>query len=239
MVHLSEVRFRPESYPTRSVYPFHLPVFQTTPALAFPTPITLFVGENGTGKSTLLEAIARRCDIHIWDHEEVPHLVRNRYQHEFHRCIDVQWTNGSVPGSYFAAQIFREFTELLDTMARADPGQLRPFGGKSLVALSHGQSLMSYFAARYRIMGLYLLDEPETALSPKSQLRLARLLGEMGQGGHAQFILCTHSPILLACPGATLYSFDESPIRQVCYEDTEHYQVYKEFMADPAGHLGG
>jgi predicted ATPase len=89
---------------------------------------------------------------------------------------------------------------------------------------------MSYFRNRYQIRGLYLVDEPETALSPRTQLEFVRLLKEMGEQGHAQFIVATHSPILLACPGAHIYSFDEIPVRQVTYEETEHYRLYKGFM---------
>jgi predicted ATPase len=114
-----------------------------------------------------------------------------------------------------------------------NPGQIDYFGGKSLVAQSHGQSIMSYFRSRYKIKGLYLMDEPETALSPKSQLQLLRLLQEMSSLGHAQFIIATHSPILLACPGSVIYSFDHCPVKAVHYEETEHFRVYKDFMENP------
>jgi predicted ATPase len=97
---------------------------------------------------------------------------------------------------------------------------------------SHGQSLMSFFRARYRIKGLYLLDEPETALSPRSQLELVNLIRDMGQAGHAQFIIATHSPILMACPDARLYNFDDIPVQEVGYEQTDHYKIYKRFMED-------
>ena len=114
---------------------------------------------------------------------------------------------------------------------------LKYFGGKSLVAQSHGQSLMSYFRSRYRLKGLYLLDEPETALSPGSQLEFVKLLKEMSRKGHAQFIIATHSPILLACPGAAIYPFDEIPVKDIDYEQTEHYKVYKSFMENPSKYL--
>ena len=97
---------------------------------------------------------------------------------------------------------------------------------------SHGQSLMSLFRNRYRIKGLYLLDEPETALSPKSQLELLELLKEVGDVGQAQFIIATHSPILLACPEARILTFDGAAVSRIDYENTNHYKIYKEFMAD-------
>jgi predicted ATPase len=96
---------------------------------------------------------------------------------------------------------------------------------------------MSFFKTRYKIKGLYLMDEPETALSPKSQLELLKLLQEMSALGHAQFIIATHSPILLACPGSIIYSFDYTPVKPIRYEDTEHYEVYKSFMENPGKYL--
>jgi predicted ATPase len=96
---------------------------------------------------------------------------------------------------------------------------------------------MSLFRARYRIWGLYLLDEPETALSPRSQLELLKVLNDMGKAGHAQFIIATHSPILLACPGATIVSFDSVPVREIFYEETEHYRIYHSFMMNRAAYL--
>jgi predicted ATPase len=119
----------------------------------------------------------------------------------------------------------------------ADPGQLKYWGGKSLMTQSHGQSTMSYFKARYQIEGLYLLDEPETALSARTQLEFLRILVEASRAGHAQFIMATHSPILLACPGAIIYSFDHAPIRPVSYEETDHYRIYQAFMEDRQGYL--
>ena len=90
---------------------------------------------------------------------------------------------------------------------------------------------MSLFTARYAVKGLYLLDEPETALSPKTQLTLLELLAKMTAAGHAQFIIATHSPILLSCPAATIYSFDRIPIAPTPYEQTDHCKLYKAFMA--------
>lgn len=101
-----------------------------------------------------------------------------------------------------------------------------------MITQSHGQSLMALFKARYELKGLYLLDEPETALSPKSQLELLKILNKQGSKDHAQFIVASHSPILLACPGAEIYSFDHIPLTRVEYEDTEYYKIYKSFMND-------
>jgi predicted ATPase len=236
-MHLKNITLHPEKYPTRENYPFSLPIFQQAEHISFTTPVTLFVGENGTGKSTLIKAICQKSGIHIWRDTGKARFERNPYEDELHRYLSLEWTADKVPGSFFGSDIFQYFTQALDEWAATDPGQLKYFGGKSLITQSHGQSLMSFFKARYKIEGLYLLDEPETALSPKSQLELLNLLMRMSCAGHAQFIIATHSPILLACPGAVIYSFDCSPLAQVKYEDTQHYQIYRGFMENREKYL--
>jgi predicted ATPase len=233
------VRLHPERYPTDEHYPFNLDLFRQTTEVTFGTPVTFLVGENGTGKSTLLEALARRAGIHIWRERGRTRYRYNMYEGKLHRCISIEWANGSVPGSFFGSAVFQDFARMLDEWAAADPGQLEYFGGQSLLTQSHGQSIMSFFRARYAVKGLYLMDEPETALSPRTQISLVRLLAEMAAAGHAQFIIATHSPILLACPGATLYSFDRAPIAPIAYERTDHYQTYKSFVQDRHKYLAG
>jgi predicted ATPase len=239
LLHLKEIRLLPEQYPTRDYYPFNIDVLQKTRSIQFPSPVTFFIGENGSGKTTLLEALARRCNIHIWSGIERTRSVINPYEETFFLYIEVKWTDDVVPGSFFSSQIFRNFAQLVDEWEADNPGQIDYFGGKSLIAQSHGQSIMSFFKSRYKIKGLYLLDEPETALSPKSQLELLKLLQEMAALGHAQFIIATHSPILLACPGSVIYSFDQSPVKTIQYEDTEHYKIYKNFMVNPGKYFQG
>lgn len=236
-MHLRNVILHPQTYPTQDHYPFNLPIFQQTERVTFDTPITLFVGENGTGKSTLLEAIAHRCGIHIWRDTGRQRFVNNPYEDRLRDHISVEWTRGPVVGSFFGSSVFKDFARILDEWAAADPGQLKYWGGASLMTQSHGQSTMSFFKARYQIEGLYLLDEPETALSAKTQLEFLEILVKMSRAGHAQFIIATHSPILLACPDAVIYSFDAAPIRPVTYEMTAHYQIYKSFMENREAYL--
>jgi predicted ATPase len=230
--HITSVELQHEKYPTREHYPFSLPIFHQTRKLEFEKPVTMFVGENGTGKSTLLEALARICGIHIWRLSSDVRMQYNPYENLMHRCLSLEWANGKVPGGFFGSAIFNDFANILEEWAKTDPGQLEYFGGKSLLTMSHGQSLMSYFRARYKIKGIYFLDEPETALSPKRQIELLELIGENVHAGHAQFVIATHSPILLACKNAKIYSFDHTPVRVLNYEETEHFQVYRDFMAD-------
>ena len=233
MLHLKEVRLLTDQYPTRNHYPFNIDVLRQTRSIKFSSRVTFFIGENGSGKSTLLEAIARRCNIHIWSGVENTRVDPNPYEQMLMLYLKVEWSDGMVPGSFFSSQIFRNFAQLVEMWEADNPGQIDYFGGKSFLTQSHGQSLMSFFKARYKIKGLYLMDEPETALSPKSQIELLQFLKGMSRMGHAQFIIATHSPILLACPGSIIYSFDHSPVKTIHYEDTEHYQVYKNFMENP------
>ncbi len=230
--YITSVTLHHDKYPSNRHYPFSLPIFHQTKQIRFELPVTFFVGENGTGKSTLLEAIALASDIHIWCQHEGVRYQFNPHEKQLHRFISVQWANGKVPGSYFGSEIFNDFRKIVDAWATTDPGQLAYFGGKSLVTQSHGQSIMSYFSSCYRRKGIYFLDEPETALSPRSQLALLDILSENSQVGHAQFFIATHSPILLAYEDARIFSFDHSPVKTIEYKKTDHYQIYKNFLLD-------
>ena len=236
-MHLKQVHIVPEKFPTLEQYPFNLDIFSQPRSVDVCKPVTFFVGENGTGKSTLLQAISHRCGIYIWRGESRARYQYNPYETQFFRGIQVVWSQNTVPGSFFSSDIFNNFAQIVDEWATMDPGLLDYFGGQSLMVQSHGQSLMSFFKSRFRIKGLYLLDEPETALSPATQIDLLKLIARMGNMGHAQFIIATHSPILLACPQASIFRFGASVLEAIDYEETEHFQVYKDFMQDPNRYL--
>lgn len=236
-MHLRRVELYPEKFPTTEHYPFNLNIFHETKSILFDSPVTFFIGENGTGKSTLLEALTHRCGIYIWGCVERKRFKINAYEQRLYEAIDIEWTNGPVHGSFFASETFRNFAQILDEWAAADPRSLDYFGGESLVTQSHGQSIMSFFKARYKIKGIYFMDEPETALSARTQLDLLAVLKQMSRDGHAQFVIATHSPLLLACPGAEIYSFDHVPVKKVDYEDTEQYRIYKNFLENRKKYL--
>jgi predicted ATPase len=231
-MHLNKITLHPDKYPACGHYPFNLAIFRETASIGFTAPVTFFAGENGTGKSTLLKAIALKCGIHIWEGMERTRFHHNPHEKDMHKYINAELPGGPVAGSFFASEIFRNFAVNLDEWASLSPATLDYFGGKSLMEQSHGQCHMSFFKSRFRIRGLYLLDEPENALSPGRQIELLKLLHDMAGDGHAQFIVATHSPILLALPGAVIYSFDRAPISTIAYEDTDHYRIYREFMDD-------
>ncbi|HVN71088.1 MAG TPA: AAA family ATPase [Desulfomonilia bacterium] len=228
-MHISKITFHPDSYPTRDTYPFDLQVFHSTSPLAFETNITFFIGENGSGKSTLLKAIARRSGIHIWE-EDRGRYGKNPYEEDLFKYIDVAWTDSKKPGAFFSSERYQHLAKIIDEWAISDPDLLDYFGGKSLMSQSHGESFMSFFRSRYKIEGLYFMDEPETALSPRRQIEFMQLLTSQSRDGHAQFIIATHSPILLSCPGARIISFDQQALHAVDYEDTDYYLIYRDFL---------
>jgi predicted ATPase len=238
-MHIRSLSFLHDTFPAESCYPFSLDVFKKTGTLEFLKPVTFFIGENGTGKSTLLQAIARGSGIHIWQEHEGRRDAKNLHEDQLHQSIRIEWVDGKVPGSFFASEIFRHFAEALDQWGRADSGCLDYFGKSSLIVKSHGQSHMAFFENRFARKGLYLLDEPENALSPKRQLELLQLLRHLSLQGDVQFIIATHSPILLALPEAEIYSFDAAPIHRVLYEDTDYFRIYRDFLDNRAKYLDG
>lgn len=234
---LDRVTVRVEDFPRRDCHPFDLSWLETGLRLGFDSPIVFFVGENGSGKSTLLQAIVQRADIPVWTRSKRHLAHRNPYENTLYEYLDLRWTEGRVSGSFFDAETFRQRAEFLDDVSLVDPGQMKYFGGRTLLDQSHGEGMLTFFAGRYALRGLYALDEPEAALSPASQLKLARLIHGFAAAGHAQFLIATHSPILMAVPGAQLFGLDDGALRETTYERTSHYRLYREFMADPAGVL--
>jgi predicted ATPase len=231
-MHLVKVKIHGDRFPTRRFYPFNILTLRDTQELTFRRPVVFFLGENGTGKSTLLDAIARKCGIHVWDKPR-RHLAHNNpFESRLKDYVTTTWVNGGVPGSLYRAETFRDFADFIDDVALCDPGRLEYHGGRILNTLSHGQGALAYFSGRFHIKGLYLLDEPESALSPASQIKFLYLLKRLEVEGQAQFIITTHSPILLAYPGAQILNFDSSRVEEVEYEDTGHYRLYKQFFSD-------
>lgn len=232
-MHLRRVVLKPETYPRRTRYPFDLPALRGTTCVDLDSPVTLLVGANGSGKTTFLEAVTTRAGIHIWRGEDRTRFDASPHERELWRYLDLEWTAGPCVGAHFASTLFRNFAQLVDEWASTDPGVIERFGGASLLTQSHGQSIMSFLRARLALGGIYFLDEPETALSPTTQLELRDLLAAVARRPDTQLVVATHSPILLSCPGARILSFDRAPVGVVEYTDTEHYRVYRRIFGGP------
>jgi predicted ATPase len=222
------------------MYPFCLEVFKETDRLDFKGGVTFFVGENGTGKSTLLEAIARKFGLTVWGGDKTHILHRNPYEtrlYDFLSLEVIRNTTGVKKGFLFRAENFFNFASYVDDVTITDPGILKFYGGSSLHQQSHGEAFLSFLKTRCRLEGLYLLDEPEAALSPSSQLDLLEALWELSGNGTGQFIISTHSPIILSYPEAQILSFDQIPVKQISYEETRSYRFYRRFMNNPVSYL--
>lgn len=210
--------------PTR--YPFSIRAFRNGIDLRLDARVTFLVGENGSGKSTLLEALAECCDFNLegGSHDHRRALVERS---EFAQALRLSWLPRVTEGFFMRAESFYNFATYLDQVS-----DLRAYGGKSLHAQSHGESFLSLFSNRFE-QGLYLLDEPEAALSPQRQLSFLKIIHDLETPGHAQFLIASHSPILLSYPGAKLVSLDGDAIEEVAYKDTEHYRLTRDFLNAP------
>jgi predicted ATPase len=234
---LQSVEICGDECPVSDRYPFNIIPLQGRKELRFTSVVSFFVGENGSGKSTFVQALARACGLHNWGQPKRALAKGELPATALSPQLRVVWTEGPVSGGLFSAESFREWAEFLDDVARLDPGQAIYHGGAGLTAKSHGEGILAYFRGRYRVPGLYLLDEPESALSPASQVDLLRLLDAYRSSGHAQFVIATHSPILMALPESQIFHFSDAGIAEVPYEATEHLRLYRAFLEDPKSFL--
>lgn len=212
-------------------YPFTIPSLRNLRELAFPTNVTFFVGENGSGKSTLLEAIADRCDFNTAGGGRQNRFEVHKAESAFGEYIRLSWMPKVSNGFFLRAETFYQFASHIDEIAEWEINKYAAYGGKSLHHQSHGESFLSLFMNRFKDKAIYLLDEPEAALSPTRQLSLLKIMKDLEH--EAQFIIATHSPILLGYPNSTIYSFDNETIAPIRYEDTIHYIVTKRFLNAP------
>jgi predicted ATPase len=210
-----------------SSFSFRIPAFRQGIELDLPTPVTFFVGENGSGKSTLMEALAEICGFNPEGGSRDHHREAREDRSELAQALLLSWMPKMTEGFFMRAESFYNFASYLDGVS-----DFRGYGGRSLHHQSHGESFLALFQNRFE-HGLYILDEPEAALSPQRQLSFLRIIHDLVVPRHAQFLIATHSPILLAYPGATLYQFGEDGIREVAYRETDHYLVTKEFLSEP------
>lgn len=251
--YLKKITLQPERA-DRTAFPFNRLKFLTDEfEMSFDRPITIFVGENGSGKSTLLEGIASLAGFHSFGGSQ-DHQIYRRARHVeddddeligdedeaeppgriLARALKPAWLPRVTNGYFFRAESFFNAASYLDDINKRH-------GHVSLHQQSHGESFLSLFTNRLGggRPSLYVLDEPEAALSPARQLDFICLMRRWEEEGNVQAIMVTHAPILMAYPGARLLEFRRGRIRNVEFEETEHFQVMRSFFADPQGYLEG
>jgi predicted ATPase len=218
-----------------AAYPFCLPFLQKEFDLGFDRAITIIVGENGTGKSTLLEAIGALAGYdeagggkgympvdHSWALEKMGGRLST--------ALRASWLPKITKGWFFRAESFFSVARYLDKAAKDDP-----FGGPppDFLSHSHGEGFLRFFEERCRRQGIFIFNEPESALSPSRQIEFLKLLRRMDQSGLSQVIMATHSPMLMAFPNARLLQLTKYGLDPVRVEDTEHYRLMREFWTNP------
>lgn len=217
-------------------YPFNVPPIASLDALEIASPICFFVGENGTGKSTLLEAIAahygfgREGGNRNFSFETTSSV---RSVDPLVRALQVGFTVRTGAGFYLRAESFFNVASYVDSVGARDN-----YGGKSLHGQSHGESFISLLEHRFTRSGFYVMDEPEAALSPQRQLSLLVLLHDLlKNNSDIQFLIATHSPILLAYPGAQIVSFDGGHVHEIGYRESQPFQLVSRFVAAPERYI--
>jgi predicted ATPase len=207
-----------------SVYPFNLAAVRTLHGLAFHPNVTFLVGENGSGKSTLIEALAVAWGFNA-EGGGREHRFETRASHSpLHRFVrPIRSPQRLQDGFFLRAESFFTTASYLESVGG------RRYGGASLHEQSHGESFFALFENRFVGDGLYILDEPEAALSPSRQLSFLAKMHELVLA-RSQLIIATHSPIILGYPNAWIYQVSEHGVDRVEYEDTDHYQVTRNFL---------
>nr|WP_231891289.1 AAA family ATPase [Paenibacillus swuensis] len=232
---LLEIRKLHEEIKHPNEYPFHIPSIQNLTTLRLEKKVTFFVGENGSGKSTLLEAIAYQCGFNTAGGGRNNTYELNASHSMLGDYIRLSWLPKITQGFFLRAESFYHFASHVDEIAKDHPSIYDSYGGRTLHEQSHGESFFSLFQNRFGRKGIYLLDEPEAALSPAKQLAFLSIIHELQKS--AQLIIATHSPILLGYPEADIFSFDHQPLGTIAYEQTDHYQVTRRFLENRKKYL--
>ncbi len=213
-------------------FPYNVPALREFEALEIESAVTFFVGENGSGKSTLLEAIAMALGFGVEGGTMNVRIEGARDTTDLYKHLRlIKGTPKPTDYYFLRAESFHQVATYMDSV-----GYLGGYGNKSLHHRSHGEAFMSVLTEKLRGQGLYIFDEPEAALSPSRQLSALVAINDLVCMG-SQFIIATHSPILMAYPGAKILSFSECGITPISYEDTEHYSITRDFLNNYKGML--
>ena len=233
--YLKRVWLDPARVTDAEAYPFCLPFLQTEFELSFERSITIIVGENGTGKSTLLEGIAVLAGYDEAgggkgympvDHSNAVEVMGG----DLSKALRASWLPKITNGWFFRAESFFSVARYLD--AAGSPAA-------DFLSHSHGEGFMRFFEERCQRQGIFIFDEPESALSPARQIEFLKLMRRMENSGHCQIIMATHAPMLMAYPGARLLRLSKDGLEPITLEETDHFKVMREFYDDPAGFVEG
>ena len=235
--YLLGVRVVPERLSSRDQFPYNLP-FLPSLDLKFKTPVTFFVGENGSGKSTFLEAIAVLCRLPAsgGGRNEISGTHGPEKDSSLSKVLRPSFRFQPRDGFFLRAEFAAHFASLLDDR-KSDPhfvgDPYARYGGRSLHMQSHGEAFLAVLQHRIR-EGVFPLDEPESALSPQRLLALLVLIHDLTERGDSQFIIATHSPLLMTFSGAEIVSFDTPELKPTSLEETSHYQITRGMLDDPS-----
>jgi predicted ATPase len=237
--YLRRVWLDPALVPDREVYPYCLPFLTGEFELSFDKPITIIVGENGIGKSTLLEGIAVLAGYDEAGggkgYRPVDHsMATEEMGGQLSEALRASWLPKITNGWFFRAESFFSVARYLDKTARED-GQMGP----DFLSHSHGEGFMRFFEERCQKQGIFIFDEPESALSPARQIEFLKLMQRMEKSTICQVVMATHSPILMAYPNARLLRLTKYALEPVRVEETDHFKLMREFCQDPTGFVEG
>ena len=231
---LKRLALRTEALPESRDYPFSLPFLQDEGfELDFTTPVTIIVGENGTGKSTFIEAVAALSGYDEAGggkgYRPVDHSgAIDKSGAALANALRASWLPKITDGWFFKAESFFSVARYLDTAA-IEGGKPPP----DFLSWSHGEGFVRFFEERMSRQGLYFMDEPESALSPRRQIDLVRSLKRIGDAAVSQVIMATHSPLLMAIPGARVLEITPRGLTEIDYRQTSHFKLYRDFTVDP------
>jgi predicted ATPase len=237
MGYLRAVRLVRDSVPGFDSYPFAIPSIRSLEELELDTKLTFLIGENGSGKSTLIEAIAVLAGFNAEGGSKNFRFGTRRSESCLHQFMrPVRGHRRPRDGFFLRAESYFNVATEIERLD-AEPGSggsiIDSYGGVSLHEQSHGESFVALATNRFRGHGLYILDEPEAALSPQRQLTLLSILHDLVERRASQLVIATHSPILMAYPSALIYHLGPGGIERIAYEDTEHYRITRDFLSSP------
>lgn len=262
MIYLDSITYKsPGKRP--DYFPFTIPLTKKFKGLKLKSPVTFFVGENGSGKSTFLESIAAGINLVAAGGDNIATDPTLKPARDLAKKLKFSWNKKTHKGFFLRAEDFFRYTRRMHDLNKELEAEAKEFDnelsgyalqlakgallgernrvveryGEDLDHNSHGEGFLKFFKERMVPGGLYLLDEPETPLSPQYQLSLLSIMKDMAETGEAQFIIATHSPILMAMPGAKILSFDSHPLKEIKYDDIKHVKITRDFLNNPESFL--